>query len=69
MAANGKKPKITTGLQVGLTTESAQLVALASDALQIAPGTWGRIAINEKLVRDGIPQMAQLMSQANASQK
>lgn len=53
-----RKRRITTELAVGLTPEMASLIAFASENTEIPPSIFGRIAIVEKLFRDGWPQRA-----------
>jgi hypothetical protein len=53
-----RKKRISTELSVGLTPEMEKLVFFASEITQIQPSIYGRIALSEKLTRDGVPQLA-----------
>jgi hypothetical protein len=57
MAKNERVKKISTELSVGLTPELEQMVSFASEATMILPSIWARIAIAEKLNREGWPQI------------
>ena len=48
--------KITKELMVGLTDEQDQALSIAVDLLGFKPSQYGRQAIVERLIRDGILQ-------------
>ena len=60
--------RIATELMVGLTEEQHQALSIAVDLLGFKPSQYGRQAIVERLIRDGILQnpLAKYQAAANA---
>jgi hypothetical protein len=52
-----RQKKISTELSVGLTPELEKMLYFASECTMILPSIFGRIAIAEKLNREGWPQI------------
>jgi hypothetical protein len=50
--------RIVTELSVGLPAEMSNLLKFACENSELPPSIWTRIAIGEKLYRDGWPQRA-----------